>query len=192
MERLRETYPDRPITVVDLDFPDETADRDEFVETVRADAVEYLVNTTSFGPEDAVIATVPIHVAARFVVASRPQFSESALPDSLMEGIPNPWKMSPTTWFSSIASHVCPDDCAEGEICPITGEERTTALYEILSARSYDDFVPVVLRSIQLLPGVGGYPYGELLRLPERMTSPRSVLITSCKCHAVLTGIASS
>jgi len=36
--------------------------------------------------------------------------------------------------YLSRALHLCPDDCSEPQICPLTGESRETPLYEELAA----------------------------------------------------------
>ena len=65
---------------------------------------------------------------------------------------------------------------------------RPVDLFQLLRSLEYRHFKPVVIRSRQLLPGVGGYRpkalFGALAAV-ESADGP-VMLSTACRCHGVL------
>ena len=94
--------------------------------------------------------------------------------------------------YVSRARHLCPDDCAEPEVCPVTGEPRDPPLHQELASLRLTGYEIRVIPSRQLAPGVGGYPPGRLLDLARGMGALKgNVLIaTACRCHGVIHGLA--
>ena len=94
--------------------------------------------------------------------------------------------------YLSRARHLCPDDCAEPEVCPVTGESRDLPLHQELASLHLAGYEIRVIASRQLAPGVGGYSPRRLLDLARDMgTLQGNVLIaTACRCHGVIHGLA--
>ncbi|MEW6352505.1 MAG: hypothetical protein AB1646_25950 [Thermodesulfobacteriota bacterium] len=93
------------------------------------------------------------------------------------------------TLCCSRADFLCPDDCPEGDLCSVTGMPRDLPLSETLEAVRVPGYVTLVQRSGQILPGIGGYPLGELRALGLHCAAGRYLVATSCKCHGIVTAI---
>jgi hypothetical protein len=93
--------------------------------------------------------------------------------------------------YLSYAGHLCPDDCEEPDVCPVSGEDRGTPLYEALAVLRIPDHQILVMVSRQLAPGVGGYPPEEMLKLAEKVKSGtgKALIATACRCHGVVHGL---
>jgi hypothetical protein len=189
LERLLESGASSPITVIDPKSDLWHIRRLSNVVAAPCDVVRYLVETEDLDPDDILIPMVPFHLAAAYVLAGNNSARPEPLPDLIMTLTPNPFRIDEHTVACSRADFLCPDDCAEGPTCTVTGEPRDRPLYEELSDIRLESFVMLVQRSEQLLPGVGGYRIGALTRLAERLKSGVYVIATSCKCHAILTGV---
>jgi hypothetical protein len=75
------------------------------------------------------------------------------------------------------------------EFCTITGEKRETPLFELIDAITSDEFQTEVIRSKQIGPGIGGYAWGELLDLKERVVEKKTgkwLIGTACRCHGIV------
>jgi hypothetical protein len=103
--------------------------------------------------------------------------------------VPNPFALDGSNLCCSRADFFCPDDCPEGDLCTVTGEPREEPLYRMLEELEVPGVTVLVLRSRQIMPGIGGYLLGELMDLTERIPQGRSLIATSCKCHGVITSI---
>jgi hypothetical protein len=92
--------------------------------------------------------------------------------------------------YVSHADFICPDNCPEPEkICTHTGKPRPLDLFRLLGNVDFDDVLPIVIRSHQLLPGVGGIYPADLLDALDivRKNSHRPLMIaTACRCHGVV------
>jgi hypothetical protein len=71
----------------------------------------------------------------------------------------------------------------------VTGERRDQPLYRTIAETRLPGFTTVVQRSYQILPGMGGYPMGDLWTLAERLQRGQYIVATSCKCHGILTAL---
>ena len=93
--------------------------------------------------------------------------------------------------YLSRALHLCPDDCSEPQVCPVTGEARETALYQELADLDVLGYTIAVISSSQLAPGVGGFAPGRLLALARDLAGREGkiLLATACRCHGVVHGV---
>jgi hypothetical protein len=94
--------------------------------------------------------------------------------------------------YVSHADFICPDACPEpNEFCFFTGQERKRDMYDLLEEIDVCGFHPVVVRSHQLAPGVGGYKPEHLLQALQQVTITRTgiLLCKACRCHGVITGV---
>lgn len=93
--------------------------------------------------------------------------------------------------YLSRTLRLCPDDCPEPQVCPVTGEAREVALSEELAALLAPGFKILVIPSRQLAPGVGGFPPGRLLALAQDLAGlgGKVLIATACRCHGVVHGL---
>jgi hypothetical protein len=147
------------------------------------------------GRWDWIIPMVPVHVAFQWLLAgplAGSAWQPAAAPEALMELIPGCRRGPQGELYLSRARHRCPDDCAEPEVCPVTGESRHLPLHQELAALPLAGYEIRVIASRQLAPGVGGYSPRQMLDLARDMRAfPGNVLIaTACCCHGVIQGLA--
>jgi hypothetical protein len=163
---------------------------------VQAEAIAFLVQYLGGdGGWDWIIPMVPLHVAYHWLRAgplAGSGWQPVEVPEALGLMIPEARRGPAGELYLSRAQHRCPDDCAESEVCPITGEARDLPLHRELAALNLSGYQVRVIPSQQLAPGVGGYPPGRLLDLARNLEAlTGNVLIaTSCRCHAVIHGLA--
>ncbi|MEW6140071.1 MAG: hypothetical protein AB1733_17740 [Thermodesulfobacteriota bacterium] len=188
VSRLVEAFPGATLVVVDWDpirfdnpLPDGAV-------AFQDDATEFLVRSTFLSPEDLVLPMVPFHLAASYLKASVQGCREIPVPECLATMVPNPFSIDSANLGCSKADFLCPDCCPEGDLCTMTGLPREP-LYGSLEALEVPQFTVVVQRSAQILPGVGGYTFGQLRALAGRMRHGSNLVATSCKCHAILTAL---
>ena len=147
------------------------------------------------GRWDWIIPMVPVHVAFHWLLAgplAGSAWQPAAAPEALAGLIPGARRGPHGELYLSRARHLCPDDCAEPEVCPVTGESRDLPLHQELASLHLAGYEIRVIASRQLAPGVGGYSPRRLLDLARDMgTSKGNVLIaTACRCHGVVDGLA--
>ena len=147
------------------------------------------------GRWDWIIPMVPVHVAFHWLMAgplAGSAWQPVAAPEALAGLIPGSRRGPQGELYLSRARHLCPDDCAEPEVCPITGESRDLPLHQELASLHLAGYEIRVIASRQLAPGVGGYSPHRLLDLARDMGALKgNVLIaTACRCHGVIHGLA--
>lgn len=189
LDRLSAAFTDAHIIAVEkkTDVSLETASGR--VTLISGDAVSFLVEASDLTGEDRIIPTVPFHLAASYLLARYPTIREVDLPSELAARLPNSFSLNRSNLCCSRADFLCPDDCPEGDVCTVTGEPREDPLYGELARIVIPGFTVPVLRSEQVLPGIGGYSLSDLWNLGERIHTGRHVIATACKCHGIMTGI---
>jgi hypothetical protein len=188
LERLLRAFPGQPIIIVEHNEDTCAPELPRHVKWIHRDAISFLLNAAELLPGDIIIPMVPFHLLAAYVMAGRAGSCEVPLPDALEAILPNPFRIDPSTLCCSRADFICPDDCPEGERCTVTGDPReplNAAIEEI----AVPGFTVRVQRSFQILPGVGGYPLSQIADLAAKVTQGRYIMVTSCKCHAILTAV---
>lgn len=197
-ERLRRRMPEVRIVVVDhreeklaraAEIPD--------VETRLEDALDF-ISERELPPELWIIPAVPVHVAYQWLVRRLARtFAVSTLPvpETVDEQTPNPLRAASGTLYASFATFRCPDHCNEPTFtCTHTGRPRLGILYQRFEALTVPGYEPQVVQSIQLAPGVGGYPAASLYAVFNRIAErPGKYLVaTGCKCHGVVDALEST
>ena len=163
---------------------------------VQAEAIAFLARQLGGDSRWAwIIPMVPMHVAYHWLLAgplAGSGWQPLAVPEPLAGLIPGARRGPQGELYLSRAQHLCPDDCAEPEVCPVTGETRDLPLHQELASLHLAGYEIRVIPSQQLAPGVGGYSPRRLLDLARDMGALRgNVLIaTACRCHGVLHGLA--
>jgi hypothetical protein len=162
---------------------------------VESEGVAFLAqHLRDDGRWDWIIPMVPVHVAYHWLMAgplAGSAWQPAAAPEALAGLIPGTRRGSHNEMYLSRARHLCPDDCAEPEVCPVTGESRDLPLDQELTSLHLAGYEIRVIASRQLAPGVGGYSPQRLLDLARDMGALKgNVLIaTACRCHGVIHGL---
>ena len=165
------------------------------VQCCRQDGVSFLSeNLSTVTPlPDWIIPMVPFHLAfswiERKLLAASLRVVPQNISDDLMRRFPNPQRACPGRFFTSLADFLCPDNCpALDDICAVRQEPRPFLLYDKMNDEYLPDVTKIVIKSHQILPGVGGYkPESLFIALDMARCSPNPIfLATACKCHGVV------
>ena len=193
--RLKERFPEAALSVTDSDARRVSEISREL--EIAGEVGECIASLGGAEPEDDLwlVPSVPVHVAFEWVLSElgrsgNPQ--RLPVPREVDAQVPNPFRISSDTLYASFATFLCPDHCSEpDELCTHTGKKRSGNLFEVLGGIDVPGFSVRVLRSLQLAPGVGGYPAQSLCRLAAEIGAEPGgwLLATSCRCHAVINGL---
>jgi hypothetical protein len=163
------------------------------IEIVHGDGVVFLEhNLQTDGQPDWIVPALPIHLAAQWCFAKQTstRFRPIALPDDIKTGLPNPMEGESGDIYITHADFRCPDHCVEPhDICTVTQKPRKANMFDLLDGMTCPAFQSLVIRTIQLGPGVGGYRPAMLFKLLKQVREARSNLLisTACRCHGVVT-----
>ncbi len=189
--RLRERFPEAKIILVDNDRDKFSAHRQSVItDAAVSDAAEYVLERREAlrDSESWIVPTVPFHLLARVAIGMQPDLRLGRLPAALRALLPHAYELDDATICCSYADFVCPDDCAEGPLCAVTGEQRKP-LFLALEELEVPGSRMRILRSRQLRPGIGGYQARDFFRCIEGIEEGSTLIGTSCRCHAILTAI---
>jgi hypothetical protein len=199
LERLSRQDGAASLLVVDRDPGALAAARDSSdCRQVQAEAIAFLVqHLKRDGRWDWIIPMVPVHVAYHWLLQgplAESAWQPAAVPEALALMIHGARSGPAGELYLSRARHLCPDDCAEPEICPVTGEARDLPLHQELAALHLPGYQVKVIPSRQLAPGVGGYSPGRLLDLARDLDAltGKVLIATACRCHGVIHGLVRS
>jgi len=166
------------------------------VEMIKEDGIRYLKDhLRPEPPPDWIIPSLPLHLLAEWAIAllGDQKIKRIGVPSELSGLVPNPIKGADGNLYVSHATFLCPDDCPEPkDICTYTGKKRGKDMFKILEELEIHAFSVKVLRSLQLAPGVGGYRPKDMFHILDdiRRSPGRYLLCTSCRCHGVITAVA--
>lgn len=142
---------------------------------------------------DWIIPAIPIHVTGEWLKLNLNQTYEIKsvnISDTWLSQLPNALPGKRGQAFVSQADFVCPDNCPESKkICTYTGKVRPMDLFRLLNGLDFPDVLPIVLRSHQLFPGVGGIYPQDLISVRDIVCVNRHRLLmiaTACRCHGVV------
>ena len=158
-----------------------------------ADGAAYLAKHLTVSEEpDWIVAAVPVHLAFEWLckrLSPAYRVEKLTVPEALTQKFGCVFKGEGGRVYAGMADFICPNNCPEpADLCFVTGKPRPIDLYKELSAAASLRMTPVMIRSRQLSPGVGGYRPGDLfdaLRKVETCHGP-VLLATACRCHSVL------
>lgn len=161
----------------------------------KADGVDFLrqhLFDSENGP-DWIIPALPIHLAAEWcMVRIGPDLLAPVdLPPEIELLLPNPMRGSDGNIYVSHADFKCPEDCPEPrDLCTVTREKKKPDMFKVLAEVSFQQFQPLLIRSRQLAPGVGGYRPDQLFTLLDQVQNSKGDLLlsTACRCHGVVSG----
>lgn len=177
------------IVALDIDPRDTSLERNLQARLLKTDAVQYICDLSLIHFDSFIIPTVPFHLAAACLLRLSGVYTPCVLRDDMVNTLPNIYRMDRYNVCCSYSDFLCPDDCPESESCSVTGEIRTP-MYDKLLNLSQEVSPVVVIRSQQLLPGIGGFYFRDFMDTVQKISAQKSfIMATSCRCHAVLTGI---
>jgi len=196
VERLSRKFPSASITVVDREIENHGERGKRNIQQIASDAIEYLAENLRDEQKgrapDWIVPAVPLHVAFEWVklrLLNSYRIEKLVVPQFVTRRFPHVMAGGTGRIYTSVADFICPDDCPEPEkLCTYTGRPRPQTLHQDLEALRQPGWSSVVVRSCQLLPGVGGYRPKDLLQALQAVSSSRAavLLATACKCHAVI------
>lgn len=142
---------------------------------------------SEYSPEY-VFPTAPVHVAAGLACESAGFVESPGGIRVLLDLIPPGLVLSTkdgSVYLSLNREATCIPDCPSPDICPVTGEDRTVPLHEMLRQLLPDAFI---LESVQLAPGLGALRGSDVAELLGWIEGKERVAVgTACRCHGVLT-----
>ena len=194
VDALIRHFPEVRLTLVDKKLDkSESTDLSGVHELVLDDGIGFLFEQLNRSElPDWIVPAIPVHVAYEWVVRSLKNsypIKQIKVPTTVVELLPNPIFGTNGSVYTSNADFMCPDDCMEPEgICTCTGKPRPRILHEFLSEINFCQFRSIVVQSLQLAPGVGGYTPSTLFETLSQIRSSEIpvLLSTACKCHGVM------
>jgi hypothetical protein len=191
VERLLARRRPPHLVVVDRDLDKLRPLAEEPAELVHQEIIDFLLANLENQP-DWVIPAAPIHVAFAWLsrmLSERGGVDIVPVPEAVDAQVPNPWRDGKGGLYTSVARFRCPDNCSEPrDRCTATGLPRAGDLFSLLAKVNVPGYLPLVVRSHQLTPGVGGYRPSDLRRLMARANAATGpiVVATACRCHGVI------
>jgi TrkA-N domain len=161
---------------------------------VKSDGVQYLNDNLELKADVSwIVPSLPIHLAWEWSrrKLGQSQLKAQELPNKILPFLPHPMRGDFSHIYVSHANFICPDDCSEPEfLCTHTKKPRQQNMYQLLESLSFEAFEPLVVKSRQLAPGVGGYRPEDLYTLSDKIDRVKGPLLicTACRCHGVVTG----
>lgn len=161
---------------------------------VKGEGVQYLADHLT--PETEVswiVPCLPLHLTWEWCRKKfgHTQLKTQELPDKILSVLPHPMRGESSHIYVSHADVLCPENCNEPDrFCTRTGKARQQNMYQLLESLSFEGFEPLVIKSRQLAPGVGGYRPKDLFNLSDKIDKAKGSLLicTACRCHGVVTG----
>lgn len=163
------------------------------VNTVCDDGIAFLTRRLVRDDFPAMIVpAAPIHIAYAWIRRSLKAQTEVVarqIPDTIADRLPNPIQGANGELFVSHAETLCPPNCSESaDRCTATGRQRPKDMFRLLGELEIDGYASVVVRSLQMAPGVGGYLPESLFAACAAVARSNDpiLLATACRCHAVV------
>jgi hypothetical protein len=188
---------DSPILIIDLDQNRLDGIKVHPIERIVGDGIWFLIkNFDKLGGSHTIIPAVPLHLAFEWLKGYLEdgygyKIKQINVPADLKKFLPHTWDGREGSLLVSYADFQCPDDCPEPDgYCLSTGEKREFPLFQRLSKVDLSDYRIHIIRSRQLMPGLGGYPAGDLKDLMikvQKQKAEKWLLGSACSCHGVLT-----
>jgi hypothetical protein len=154
-------------------------------------SIQHLLDFLTNHPCGRVFPTAPVHMAACLAILATGCEQARSVPCEVLSLIPPEFicNIDDGTVVVSYNPHdLCADPCAAPDRCPVTGRLRPVPMHELLT-RAVGD-CGVVLRSMQVKPGLGAIDAGQLkAALADAALRTDMVIGTACRCHGVITAL---
>ena len=191
VKRINRCFQGAAITVVDKKLAVSVG---EGITTINQDGIDWLATMLDQDAcADMIVPAIPVHVAGEWLKLKLSKIYDiKALHISLsrLTQMPNAALGKCGQVITSHADFVCPDDCSEpANFCTHTGRSRPPDMFRLLGDLDLKGVLPIVIRSHQLLPGVGGLYPTEMMRaleIAQKKDHRRLMIATACRCHAVV------
>jgi hypothetical protein len=190
ISRILRAFPAADLTVVDKNPDDEIGHE---IQVIHQDGIRWL--WTLLGSQslvDMIVPAIPVHVAYEWLVLAvekRFDVEPINIPKSWQRQMPHPVSGKIGQVYMSHADFICPDNCPEPkDSCTVTKKPRPKDLFKLLQEVHMDDALPIIVRSHQILPGVGGLYADQLSKAFETAVENFQhplFMATACKCHGV-------
>lgn len=165
-------------------------------EFIKQDGITFCSELEPDQGEDWIIPALPLHLAYKWLqkrLYHRFKLTNITLHNDILNKLPNVIAGREGRIYTSIADFLCPPDCPEPKNhCYRTGRKREYHMFEFIAELGGRTYFPIVIRSHQMAPGVGGFQLktlfeteNKVLRHPAKGEGP-VLLATSCRCHAVI------
>jgi len=197
LERLQRKSPEAAFSIVDPRL-EEPSERTPNVRWHGQDGVAFLAAhrwEVATAPSPWIVPALPRHLAFEWVAVhlrKTVKMVTTPVPDEVVAQLSNTVIGAEGQAYISTADFICRLDCREPRgKCPVTGAQRPFDLYRHLAGIRIEGYRSVVVRSHQLVPGVGGYRGRQLEEALQIIkTQPGHVLLsTASKCHGVMHGL---
>ncbi len=195
LKQLSKQHKDWQFVLVDPDKEKLLKAKGQNIVLEHTDGVRFLNNSLEPGTKVAwIIPSLPVHLAwewCRMKMGPK-QLVQASLPSEIDLLVPNPMHGSQGNLYVSNADFICPTNCSEPEdFCTVTKLPRKQDMFARLEALQYKEYTPIVLRSRQLAPGIGGYSPEQLFSFLKKVEKHKGQLLlcTACRCHGVITGV---
>lgn len=193
VQRLKARHPGARFTVVDRSPEAFKAIRAlaPAAQVVAADGPTFLAgHLMDLRRWEVILPCLPVHAAfaaLRLGPLAPPPWELAEVPEALAGLAPVAVRGAAGELYLSRATHLCPDDCPEPEVCPVDCLPRRPGLSEVLAAWRLPGWEIRVIVSRLLAPGVGGFAPQALAELAEHAAAlpHRLVIATACRCHGV-------
>ena len=190
---LRQKYPRAAIALIDSSGKACAKMEGGSFAVICREGVDYLFRNLKAGREpDWIIPMIPVHVAyewTRLKLEKTHRIQPVVVPPEVVEKLPNPIRGADGQVYMSNATFICPWNCPEpDDNCTHTGKPRPQILHQFLEIMKLRKFRTVVIQSLQLAPGIGGYQPATLFQALNTILSGNDpvLLSTACRCHGVM------
>ena len=190
---LRQKYPQAGIVLIDSSGKAcAQMEKRSFNVFCREGIGHLLKNLKAGRGPDWIVPMIPVHVAYEWMrrkLEKTYRIQPVAVPSEVAENLPNPIRGADGQVYMTNATFICPWNCPEpDDICTHTGKPRPQILHRFLENIAHPEFRKVVVQSLQLAPGIGGYQPATLFKMLKTVLSGNDpvLLSTACRCHGVM------
>ena len=195
---LSETGPRRSrLLIVDKNENSLDEIKEPSIVKILHDGIDFLAkNFHLLSPSNIIIPAVPVHLAFEWLKSYLDnvcKIKQTKVPEEIRPLLPHTWRGSEGSLLISYADFLCPEDCPEpADYCTVTGEKRAKPLHELLSQLDLLNYKIHIIKSRQLVPGLGGYKVDDLRQLATRVRKQgRGMWLvgTDCRCHGTVSAM---
>ena len=193
VKRLQKNF---HLVIVDIDKNRLNAIEGSNLTLEQGNGIDYLTdNLSQKTMVDWIIPTLPVHLAWEWSQKKigTHSLTPQIIPNEIDSLLPHPMRGNQSHIYVSHADFICPDNCIEPDhFCTYTKKPRKKDMYLLLESLSFRGYQPLVIKSRQLAPGIGGYRPTDLFNLSDKIEQIKGELLicTACRCHGVITGAA--
>ncbi len=164
------------------------------VTVVCDDGIEWVERQLNMQTEvDLIVPALPVHLLFEWIrlrLNNHCELRSIPVSDQWLQILPHGVRGREGQVYVSHADFICPDNCAEPKgFCTHTKEARPQNLFQLLAEVGFPGVIPIIVRSHQILPGVGGILPQEILEVCNKVQQSSGHMLmvgTACRCHGVV------